>query len=183
VWWGGGVVLGGPQACTRLQQKYEEYSYLWKTDIDTYFKVTLSSCVPPIAALSACTSPLPPQQHPPVCRLGRQCPPHTPLIPQPHLNTQEFCEDAVTITPMGQRLVDLAKFEAAISKYEAVRDQLSKLQVRLFAWVSCGVVVVRACGGVSCFHTTRACLELEAWMSCAYVRGADALPPLSSCCV
>jgi len=41
---------------------------------------------------------------------------------------KEFCEDAVVITPLGQRIEDLDKFDKAISKYEAVHSQISKLQ-------------------------------------------------------
>lgn len=48
-------------ASLRLQRKYEEHSYLWRTDLDQYFK--------------------------------------------------DFCEDAVIVTPLGQRIVDLAKFD------------------------------------------------------------------------
>ena len=32
------------EACARLQRKYEEHSYLWKTDLDTYFKVGMCIC-------------------------------------------------------------------------------------------------------------------------------------------
>lgn len=45
----------------RLQRKYEEHSYLWKTDLEGHFK--------------------------------------------------DFCDDAVILTPLGQKILDLTKFD------------------------------------------------------------------------
>lgn len=56
------------EACVCLQGKYEEYSYLWKTDMEEY--------------------------------------------------CQSFYEEAVVVTKLGQKVLDLAKFDQAISKYE-----------------------------------------------------------------
>lgn len=51
----------------------------------------------------------------------------------PHLPCQrdaffeEFAEDAIITTELGQRLTDLKKFEDAIKKYEGVQTSAKKL--------------------------------------------------------
>lgn len=40
---------------------------------------------------------------------------------------EEFAEDAIITTELGQRLTDLKKFEDAIKKYEGVQTSAKKL--------------------------------------------------------
>ena len=48
----------------------------------------------------------------------------------------EFKADAQIITPSGQALLDLKKFDAALCKYEIIRDQVHKLQSPLdIGWI------------------------------------------------
>merc|ERR1719502_373116 len=65
-------------SCNALRAEYEEYSYLWKTDMETYFA--------------------------------------------------EFCDDAIVESPLGQKLADLDKFNAAVVKYEEVYTKISKIK-------------------------------------------------------
>lgn len=39
----------------------------------------------------------------------------------------EFVQDAIITTPLGQRLTDIKKFEEAIKKYEGVQTEAKKL--------------------------------------------------------
>jgi hydroxymethylpyrimidine/phosphomethylpyrimidine kinase len=40
---------------------------------------------------------------------------------------EEFCADAKIITPNNQELIDLAKFEEAIVKYEGIRNAIQQV--------------------------------------------------------
>ena len=62
------------EKCLKLKATFDEYSYLWTTDVPTYFA--------------------------------------------------EFCEDAKIVTESGTVLMDIAKFDAAIKKYEDVQKNV-----------------------------------------------------------
>lgn len=64
--------------CLTLKESYESHSYLWLTDMDTFF--------------------------------------------------EQFRENAVIVTENGQKLIDLSKYDAMITKYEDVRAVASKLE-------------------------------------------------------
>jgi hypothetical protein len=40
---------------------------------------------------------------------------------------EEFCADAKILTPNNQELIDLAKFEEAIVKYEGIRNAIQQV--------------------------------------------------------
>lgn len=50
-----------------------------------------------------------------------------PALRQRNAFFQEFAEDAIITTALGQHLTDLKKFEDAIKKYEGVQTAAKKL--------------------------------------------------------